>query len=196
MKRALTDAQISSQATLRSLIKLKNLELGRKEPLRSSKALLARPASSTTAPYFPHVMLTKHYFPRFLVIQAQITNDTPDRRTLGDLAFVIAESSSEDAIVPAVTVPLKALPARSTGSAWCVLEVSPSRLEETALLTCELRFTILAVDVATGVPLSFGEVGGRTYVEELADLEVASEEFLGKAPSLLPQPFQSVRERL
>jgi len=123
-------------------------------------------------------MLTKHYFPRYLIIQAQITNDTPDRRTLGDVAFVVAESSSEDAIVPSVTVPLKALPARTTGSAWCALEVSPSRLEETVLLTCELRFTILAVDVATGVPLSFGEGGGRTYVEELADLEVRPSEFV------------------
>jgi hypothetical protein len=130
------------------------------------------------------------------VIQAQITNDTPDVRTLGDVAFVVAESSSEDAIVPSITVPLKALPACLTGSAWCVLEVTPSRLEDTALLTCELRFTILAVDVATGVPLSFGEVGGRTYVEELADLEVASEEFLGKAPTFLPQTFQPFRERI
>lgn len=169
---------MTSQATLRSVIALKNLNLGRNDPLRSSKSFMVRPASSTTAPYFPHVMLTKHYFPRFLVIQAQITNDTPDRRTLGDVAFVVAESSSEDAIVPAITVPLKALPARTTGSAWCVLEVSPSRLEETVLLTCELRFTILAVDVATGVPLSFGEGGGRTYVEELADLEVRPSEFV------------------
>lgn len=176
-------------------MKLKNLDLGLKEPLRSSKALLARPASSTTAPYFPHVMIRKHFFPRYLVIQAQITNDTPDSRTIGDVAFVVAESSSEDAIVPSLTVPLKALPARFTGSAWCVLEVNPSRLEETALLTCELRFTILAVDVATGVPLSFGEVGGRTYVEELADLEVSSEEFLGKAPAFFPQTLQPVRER-
>lgn len=192
LKRALTEAQMISQATLRSVIKLKNLDLGRKEPLRSSKALMARP-SITTTPYFPHVMVTKHFFPRFLVIQAQITNDTPDRRTLCDVAFIVAESSSEDAMVPTVTVPLKVLPARTTGSAWCVLEVTPQRLEETVLLTCELRFTILAIDVATGVPLSFGDGGGRTYVEELADLEVSSEEF-GKSVAI--PPTYATRERV
>lgn len=193
LKRALTEAQMISQATLRSVIKLKNLDLGRKEPLRSSKALMARPSSSTTTPYFPHVMLTKHYFPRFLVVQAQITNDTPDRRTLCDVAFIVAESSSEDAMIPTVTVPLKVLPARTAGSAWCVLEVTPQRLEETVLLTCELRFTILAIDVATGVPLSFGDGGGRTYVEELADLEVSSEEF-GKSVAI--PPTYPTRERV
>jgi len=123
----------------------------------------------------------KHYFPRHLILQAQITNDSPDRRTLADVAFVVAESSSEDSVVPTVNVPVKTLPLRSTGSAWCALEIIPARLEETVLLTCELRFTIMAVDLATGAPLSFsgeGGGGGRTYVEELNDLEVRPKEFM------------------
>jgi len=123
-----------------------------------------------------------------MVIQAKVTNTSSssssslEGRTLGDVAFVVAESS-EDAIHPTVQVPLKTLPPNATGSAWCALSASPARLDETALLTCELRYTILAVDAATGAPLSFSgggatAGGGRTYVEELQDIQVRPMEFL------------------
>ena len=65
---------------------------------------------------------------------------------------------------------------------WCILAASSQRLES-ACLACELRFTVLDVDVATGAPLSFGEGGnasdgfGRSYVEELQDIEVRHSEF-------------------
>jgi hypothetical protein len=181
LKRALTEAQLASQASLRSVPALRALNLGAKDPFRTSKPIIVRSASQPIAPYFPNVTLLKHYFPNHLVLQAQIANDTPDRRTLAEVAFVVAESSSEDSVVPVANVPIKTLPAHSAGSAWCVLEIMPSRLEETVLLTCELRFTIMAVDLATGAPLSFsgeGGGGGRIYVEELNDLEVRPKEFM------------------
>ena len=100
---------------------------------------------------------------------------------LADVSFVVAESSDE-ALTPTLTVPLKTLPMRSTGSVWCALAASPQRLDDVAVIACELRYTVLNVDATTGAPLSFGggaaSVGlGHTYVEELQDLDVRPSDF-------------------
>jgi hypothetical protein len=100
---------------------------------------------------------------------------------LGNLAFVVAESS-EDAIQPAPSsaqVPIKILPYNATGSAWCVLVAAPSRMEGTAILTCELRYTVMGVDATSGTPLSFlpGATTTRTFVEEIQDVEVFASHF-------------------
>mmetsp|Transcript_3529 Transcript_3529/g.6647 ORF Transcript_3529/g.6647 Transcript_3529/m.6647 type:complete len:389 (+) Transcript_3529:3-1169(+) len=177
LKQKLTEAQLKSQATLHSALALKKLNLG--DVLHSSKPTKARPVHAAS-PNYPAVMLVKHNFPRHLVIQAQVTNNSA--RTLADVAFVIAESSDE-ALVPTMEMPLKTVNPGATGSVWCVLAASPQRLDGAAFLTCELRFTVLEVDAATGTPLSFSEGAnvatgfGRTYVEELQDIEVRHTEF-------------------
>ena len=80
-------------------------------------------------------------------------------------------------------IPLKTLPPGAMGCAWCVVSASPQRLDGAAFLTCELRFTVLEVDAATGMPTNFSDNGsatpgfGRTYVEELHDIEVRHTEF-------------------
>jgi Vam6/Vps39-like protein vacuolar protein sorting-associated protein 39 len=175
LKQKLTDAQIKSQSSLHGVPQLKQLNLG--DPLHSTKPFKARSANAASAT-FPDVMIVKHFFLRHLVIQAKVTNSalSVDGRTLGDVAFVVAESS-EDAIQPLMQVPIKALPYRSTGSAWCVLSAAPARMDGMALLTCELRYTVMAVDTTTGAPLSFGGGVGRTYVEELQDLEAHAGHF-------------------
>ena len=183
LKKELTDAQIESQANLRSVPAFKSLGLG--ELIRTSKSFRARPVHAT-ASSFPDVTITKHYFPRYLVIQAKITNSavsalSGEGRALADVSFVVAESSDE-ALTPTLTVPLKTLPTRSTGSVWCALAASPQRLDDIAVIACELRYTVLNVDATTGAPLTFGggsaTVGlGQTYVEELRDLEVRPSDF-------------------
>lgn len=178
LKKKLTDAQIKAQSTLQNAPALKRLNLG--NPLYSSKPTRAKPVHATTS-YFPEVLLTKHFFPRHLVIQAQVMNNTshPEERTLSDVAFVVAESS-DDALQPTMELPIRTLPVKAAGSTWCVLAASPQRLDGTAFLTCELRFTVLSVDAATGAPLNFGdEANGfaRTYVEELQDIEIRHTEF-------------------
>ena len=190
LRKKLTEAQLKSQSTLQSALALKRMNLG--EPLYSSKPIKARPVHAAS-PFYPDVMLVKHFFPRHLVIQAQVMNTTastmnqesPGSRTLADVAFVIAESSDE-ALVPTSDLPLKTLPPGSMGSAWCILSAFPQRLDGSAFLTCELRFTVLDVDATTGTPLSFNEMGGagnnaglfgRKYVEELQDIEVRNTEF-------------------
>jgi hypothetical protein len=123
-------------------------------------------------------MIIKHFFPRHLVIQARIVNSAAsvDGRTLGEIAFVVAESS-EEAIQPALQVPLKALPYQSSGSAWCVLSANPQRMDGIAILTCELRYVVPTMDSA-GVSLNFGgAINGRSYVEELQDIEVQAAHF-------------------
>jgi len=193
LKQKLTEARLKSQASLYSAPALQRLNLG--NPLHSSKPTKARPVHAAS-PYYPNVMLIKHFFSRHLVIQAQVmnnnnaatTNHPNSARTLADVAFVIAESSDE-ALVPTFELPLKTVPPGATGSVWCVLAASPQRLDGAAFLTCELRFTVLEVDAATGTPLNFSDMDGtgnnnnaatgfgRTYVEELQDIEVRHTEF-------------------
>ena len=184
LKQKLTEAQLKSQSSIQSAPALKKLNLG--DPLHSSKPIRARPVHAASQ-YYPDVMLTKHFFHRHLVIQAQVMNNSSSRgknsaRTLANVAFVVAESSDE-ALVPTMELPLKTIPPGATGSVWCVLAASPQRLDGAAYLTCELRFTVLEVDAETGTPLDFNEglnasTGfGRTYVEELQDIDIRHTEF-------------------
>jgi len=145
----------------------------------------------------PDVMIVKYFFPRHLVIQAKVTNsvalNAKYERTLSDISFVVAESSEEEAIQPLLQVPIQLLPSKMSGSAWCVLSASPNRMDgPTAQLTCELRYTVQSVEAAASsatvvadaaggfgiVPPSISTgIMGRTYVEELQDLEVHAAHF-------------------
>jgi len=180
LKHQLTEAQLKSQANLYAVRQFRSMNLGR--PLHATKPFKARPSTSASST-FPLVIIVKHFFQRHLIIQAKVTNNSlaVEGRALGNLAFVVAESS-EDAIQPASSsaqVPIRVLPYNTTGSAWCVLVASPNRMEATAVLTCELRYTVLGVDASSGIPLSFGQgaTTGRTFVEELQDVEVFASHF-------------------
>lgn len=177
LKQQLTDAQLKAQSSLQLVSQLKVMNLG--EPLHSTKPFKARPASSASST-FPDVVLIKHFFPRHVVIQAKVTNNanSVDGRALGNISFVVAESS-EESIQPSTLVPIKVLPYDATGCAWCVLVASPHRMEGTAILTCELRYTVMGVDATSGTPLSFGHgaASGRAFVEELQDVEIFASHF-------------------
>lgn len=175
LKKKLTDAQIKAQSTLQGVPQLRAMNLG--DPLHSGKPVKLRPSHSSSST-IPEVMIIKHFFPRHLVIQARIVNSavSVDGRTLGDIAFVVAESS-EEAIQPALQVPIKALPYQTSGSAWCVLSANPQRMDGIAVLTCELRYVVPTMD-STGVAVNFGAaMSGRSYVEELQDIEVHTAHF-------------------
>jgi hypothetical protein len=180
LKDQLTTAQLKAQSNLYVVPQLRNLQLG--DPLHSTNPFRAR-TSSQASSAMPDVSIVKHFFPRHLVIQAKVTNsvglNAKYARTLSDVAFVVAESS-EEAIQPLMQVPIQVLPPKMTGCAWCVLSAAPARMEgPTAQLTCELRYTVQSVDVSSGMamPIVPGVVSGRTYVEELQDLEVYSSHF-------------------
>jgi hypothetical protein len=172
----LTNAQLKAQANVHVVPQLRNLNLG--DPLHSTKAFRAR-TTTTASPTMPNVMIIKHFFPRHLVLQVKVTNEAgySDRqgRALSDIAFVVAESS-EEAIQPLLQVPIQTLPPAMTGSAWCVLSASPGRMDgSTAQLTCELCYTVQSVDASLAGGNGMGT--GRTFVEELQDLEVHGAHF-------------------
>jgi hypothetical protein len=167
LKDQLTAAQLKAQANLHVVPQLRSLNLG--DPLHSSNAFRARTSNVASNTTMPDVLIVKHFFPRHLVIQAKVTNSVglmgKYSRTLSDVAFVVAESS-DDAIAPLLQVPIQLLPPKQTGCAWCVLSASPGRMDgPTAQLTCELRYTVTA------------QQGGRTFVDELQDLEVHAAHF-------------------
>ena len=183
LKEQLTSAQLKAQANLQVVPQLQSLELG--DPLHSTKQFRARASatSSSTSSSLPEVWIVKHFFPRHLVIQARVTNQAAlsekTGRTLTDICFVVAESS-EDAIQPLLQVPIAMLPSGMTGCTWCVLSAAPARMEgTTAQLTCELRYTVSAQgDVMAAMnPQQQGAMMGRTFVEELQDLEVHATHF-------------------
>jgi len=171
LKHQLTTAQLKVQENFNIVPQLKSLNLG--EPLHSTKPVRAKPSASAS-PTFPDVMIIKHFFSRHLVIQAKVKHAL-EGRSMGDVNFVVAESS-EEAVQPSLQVPLKVLPANVQGSTWCVLSASPQRMDNLAILTCELRYTIFDADGFTAVDtLSAG--GVKSYIEELRDLEVLATNF-------------------
>lgn len=188
LKEELTDVQLKAQADLHIVPQFQNLPLG--EPLSSSEPVRAR-TSATASMTMSDVMIVKHYFQNHLVIQAKVTNTTGTprqgdpanggskaSRTLSNITFVVAESS-EEAIQPLMQVPIQLLPAQMTGCSWCVLEVAPARIDgSTAQLTCELRYMVLSAESQNiGFAGGPGANMGRSFVEELQDVEVKTSLF-------------------
>ena len=201
LKDELTVAQLKAQANIHIVPQFRSIDLG--EILHSSNAFRVR-TSTTASSTMPDLMVVKHFFHRHLIIQAKVTNTTGSRgqnndftvatnsnqvgRVLSDIAFVVAESSEEEAIQSMLQVPIKVLPVQMTGSAWCVLHADPAQMDgATALLTCELRYTVQPADFsssrgistagAAGIMSSPATSMGRTFVEELQDLEVHAAHF-------------------
>ena len=116
-----------------------------------------------------------------MIIQATAT--AAKGMTLNNVQLVVAESSDE-ALLPSVNVPIKTLPAGITGSSWCVLTASPQRLDGTAILVCEIHYSIVSVDSANSASLNMengfqSSTSGRSYVEEIQDIEIRRAEFDG-----------------
>lgn len=179
LKDSLTYAQIKSQSVICGVPQLRELNLG--YLIYSSKSFKARLSNASKLSSLPNVVITKHFFARYVIIQATITNVYD--QTLAEASLIVAESSDE-ALLPSYNVPIKILPPNTTGSSWYVLAASPQRLDLSAVLACEVRYTILAVDSATGAPLGFSSgfssgVSGDSFVEEIQDITIRHAEFEG-----------------
>jgi len=183
LKEQLTSAQLKAQANLQVVPQLQSLNLG-DSPLHSTQPFRARSSSgsSNSSSILPEVWIVKHFFARHLVIQARVTNQAAlsekAGRTLTDICFVVAESSEDEAIQPLLQVPIAVLPTGMTGCTWCVLSAAPGRMESsTAQLTCELRYTVSGQGDIMALNPQGGALIGRTFVEELQDLEVHASHF-------------------
>ena len=172
LKQSLTEAQIKSQSILQNIPALQSLNLG--DAVYTSNPFKARP-SNTSSLHSPEVMITKHFFPRYVIIQATAT--APNGMiVLGDIQLVVAESSDE-ALLPSVNISIKTLPAGMTGSSWCVLAASPQRLDGTAILVCEIHYSVAPISASSAS--SYQPGSGRSYVEEIQDIEIRRAEFEG-----------------
>jgi hypothetical protein len=172
LEQQLTDAQLKAQASLSTILSkvASSQKIG--ELLHQTKPKPLAPSTSTSAT-FPEVTIIKHFFPRHVIVQAKVTNNSSviEGRFLANVAFVVAESS-EEAIQPLSSIKIKALPFGRQGSSWFILLAAPNRMEGAAILTCELRYTVLG---STETPQQ--REGGRTFVEELQDLDVMPRDF-------------------
>ncbi len=170
LKQSLTEAQIKSQSILQNVPALQTLNLS--DPVYTSNSFKARP-SNVSSLHFPEVTITKYFFPRYVIIQATATA-TNCMVILRDVQLVVAESSDE-ALLPSVNIPIKTLPPGMTGSSWCVLSASPQRLDGTAILVCEIHYSVSSLDSSSNS--SYGP--GRVNVEEIQDIEIRRAEFEG-----------------
>lgn len=190
LKQSLTDAQIKSQFHLQNIPALKSLDLG--EVTFTSKPFQIRSTNLSSSSPIQSVTIIKHFFSRYVVIQAIITNSATGnvarKKSLGEVQFVVAESS-EEALTPSISIPIKVLPPNVAGCSWFALTASPHRLDGTAILTCEIRYQVLDIDSSssisstTGAPLHFRTAASTSngnfqqHVEEMEDIKIRRSEF-------------------
>jgi hypothetical protein len=167
LHRKLTDAHIKSQSTLSRVAELQRLNMG--ELIRSSKASLLKPANGKTSPL--HVTITKHLFPRFLVLQATIANSGGGVAPK-DIRFVVAEST-DDLLGVVEVVKIRQLPANCSSSSYCVLRpAGDRRLDVAVTLTCELRYVMAEAEGGGGGGFADRDRGGKVVIEEMEDVVV------------------------
>jgi Vam6/Vps39-like protein vacuolar protein sorting-associated protein 39 len=206
LKEELTVAQLKAQANLHVVAQFRNIELGdilhSTKPFRvrtSTTASSTMPDLMVVKHFFPrHLVIqakitnTTGGGPSTITTDSGIAtamNSNQMGRFLTDVVFVVAESS-EEAIQPMLHVPIKVLPVQMTGSAWCVLSADLGHMDgATATLTCELRYTVQPLDFSgtsrasssssssSGIVSSPASSLGRTFVEELQDMEVHAAHF-------------------
>jgi len=176
LKRSLIEEQIRSKSDIESIAIVQKIDIG--DLLNVSRPFHLYPIHRTV--YFPQIEVTKYFYPRYLVLQAKITNLNRDK-PLANVALHVAESSDE-ALIPSFTVPVKILLPNITGVSWCILTSSPQRFDGVSTLACELRYTVLDIDPVSGVPLNFSSETDdvhRALVEELHDIEIRHTDYFG-----------------
>ena len=120
------------------------------------------------------VTCTKHIFSTAVVLQFNVQN-TIDNQRLDNVTVLIDDSDSE-MYSASGEIAANGIKYGETKSCFTVLERDASQPLMPAKFTCELRFTVVEVDPATG------EEEGATFEEEypLEDLDIATSDFMAK----------------
>eukprot|EP00977_Amphora_coffeiformis_P029594 scaffold41745_cov176-Amphora_coffeaeformis.AAC.8 len=120
------------------------------------------------------VQCTKHIFASAVVLQFNIQNTIENQRL--DNVTVLVDDSETEMYSASGEIVANGIKYGETKSCFTVLERDTSRPLTPATFTCELRFTVVEVDPATG------EEEGATFEEEypLEDLEIATSDFMAK----------------
>lgn len=134
----------------------------------------ARPVPLTESETEYVVTCTKHIFQNHVVLQFSVQNTIEDQRL--DNVTVLIDDSHSDAFTASGEVPVSGIKYGETKNCFTVLERSPDVELAPSHFTCELRFTVVQVDPATG------EEEGDNFEEEypLEDLEIATSDFMAK----------------
>eukprot|EP00980_Cylindrotheca_fusiformis_P012278 scaffold3001_cov122-Cylindrotheca_fusiformis.AAC.3 len=134
----------------------------------------ARPVPLTELETEYVVACTKHIFQNHVVLQFSVQNTIDDQRL--DNVTVLVDDSHADAFTASGEVPVSGIKYGENKSCFTVLERNPDVELSPSQFTCELRFTVVQVDPASG------EEEGETFEEEypLEDLEISTSDFMAK----------------
>jgi coatomer subunit gamma len=120
------------------------------------------------------VTCTKHIFPKHVVLQFSVQNTIEDQRL--DNVTVLIDDSDSEIFTASGEIAGNGITYGSTKNCFTVLERNMDAPLAPSTFTCELRFTVVQVDPATG------EEEGDKFEEEypLEDLEVSTADFMAK----------------
>lgn len=120
------------------------------------------------------VECVKHVFEAHVVLQFSVQNTIDDQR-LDDVTVMVDDSDSAIMTVSG-EIAAEAIKYGETKDCFAILERDTGAALEPSTLNCELRFTVVQVDPATG------EEEGEGFEEEypLEDLEICTADFMAK----------------
>lgn len=120
------------------------------------------------------VQCTKHVFTSHVVLQFSVQNTIEDQRL--DNVTVLLDDSDSEIFSASGEIACEGIKYGETKNCFTILERNMDAPLGPSQFTCELRFTVVQVDPATG------EEEGDTFEEEypLEDLEVATSDFMAK----------------
>lgn len=120
------------------------------------------------------VQCTKHIFQNHVVLQFSVQNTIDDQRL--DNVTVLVDDSETEVFTASGEIACEGIKYGDTKSCFTILERDAEAPLANSTFTCELRFTVVQVDPASG------EEEGDTFEEEypLEDLEIATSDFMAK----------------
>lgn len=120
------------------------------------------------------VTCSKHIFENHVVLQFSVQNTIEDQRL--DNVTVLIDDSDSEVFTASGEIAANGISYGSTKNCFTVLERNTDAQLSPSSFTCELRFTVVQVDPATG------EEEGDKFEEEypLEELEVATSDFMAK----------------
>lgn len=120
------------------------------------------------------VQCTKHIFQNHVVLQFGIQNTIEEQRL--DNVTVLIDDSASEIFTASGEIATDGIRYGDNKNCFTVLERSPDSPLTANSFACELRFTVVEVDPATG------EEEGATFEEEypLEDLEITTSDFMAK----------------
>lgn len=120
------------------------------------------------------VQCTKHIFQNHVVLQFSVQNTIEDQRL--DNVTVLIDDSESEIFSASGEIATEGIKYGESKNCFTVLERNADAALTSSSFTCELRFTVIQVDPATG------EEEGDTFEEEypLEDLPITTSDFMAK----------------